>query len=149
MKSKSKDENIFGSSSLKEMSTQPKLCGIVNPIRREETISLEKEKPFKYLAKAKINRKEKNSNKKDHDQSLLEVEIPNKKREAKVSADNESKIASKKIKGLDWFLQEKKASAASANKSSVNIETLDNVSFVTLECWCPLKGHISMQLQVF
>ena len=112
MKSKAKDENVFPFSSINELSTQPKLCGIVNPIQGKK--------------------KEKNSIKKDHDQSLLQVKTPNKKREAKVSADNESKIASKKIKGLDWFLQEKKASATSANKSSVTVETLDNVSFITL-----------------
>ena len=132
MKSKAKDENVFPFSSKTELLTQSKLCGIVNPIRREETISLENEEPFEYLEKAEISQKEKNSIKKGHDQSLLQVKTPNKKREAKVSANNESKIASKKIKGLDWFLQEKKASATSANKSSVNIETLDNVSFITL-----------------
>ena len=77
MKSKAKDENVFPFSSINELSTQPKLCGIVNPIQGKK--------------------KEKNSIKKDHDQSLLQVKTPNKKREAKVRADNESKIASKKI----------------------------------------------------
>ena len=114
-----------------EISAQPKLCGIVNPIRREESTSREKGEPLEYLEKAEISQKEMYGIKKDHDQSLLKVKIPNKRREAKVSVDNENKITSKKVKGLDWFLQEKKASAASANESSVNIETLDNVSFIT------------------